>query len=615
MELNSDSTPTSTTPNSPTPEGKPALKETMTRTRRAWRLVDMEGLLKMFSPGERLSLYVLSCLLGLSALMLLVSVNRAISVTVPSHGGSLTEGETSPARFINPVLAVSQADQDLTELVYSGLMRAQPDGTFIPDLASRYDVSADGTTYTFYIRPDATFQDGTPVTSADVLYTVSLAQDPDVKSPHRADWEGVVVSAPDAHTVVFKLPHAYAPFLEDVTLGILPKHLWQSTASTDIPFSTLNTHPIGSGPYSVSHISTDTTGAATEYDLAAFPKFTLGEPYITHIAIKFFTNQDTIIQAFDSGAIDAIAGIAPRSLDQSRERTARSYEHRYPASSASSSIKTRTPRSPTPPCEQALSAAVDKKMVVNSVLLGFGSPLDSPIPPSVLSTKGGAEPAPLKAVLAVKPSDATSTNVANVQTILTKGGWTFDTSKNMWTKGKISLSIKLVTVDMPELTQTANSVAASWRAVGIPVDVQVYPLSEFNNSVLRPRAYEAVLFGEVVGREADLFAFWHSSQRTDPGLNLAMYANSRVDTILSNARGTTDQSLRRSLYEQFATILQQDNPAIFLYSPDFLYVLPKQLKGVQIGALTTPAERFLNVYQWYTSEENVWAFFNTNRSS
>jgi peptide/nickel transport system substrate-binding protein len=139
--------------------------------------------------------------------------------------------------------------------------------------------------------------------------------------------------------------------------------------------------------------------------------------------------------------------------------------------------------------------------------------------------------------------------------------------------------------------------------------VQIYPLSELNTSVIRPRDYDALLFGEVVGRSLDLFAFWHSSQRNDPGLNLAMYASSKVDTYLSEARATVDETKRNSLYAQFASALQKDSPAVFLYAPEFLYVVPKSLQGVELGALTTPSDRFLNVYQWYSETESVWSVF------
>src|SRR5690606_28344341 len=125
-------------------------------------------IMRALSPSERLVIYILSTALALGAFLLLVSVNSAVSVRVPSYGGSITEGVVGPARFINPIIAVSQADGDLAALVYSGLMRAMPDGSLIPDLASHYEISEDGTVYTFTLRGDATFHDGTAVTAGDV---------------------------------------------------------------------------------------------------------------------------------------------------------------------------------------------------------------------------------------------------------------------------------------------------------------------------------------------------------------------------------------------------------------------------------------------------------------
>src|SRR3569832_1291749 len=243
----------------------PDLTQKLTAPRRIGFLKRLKDLLTLFSPAERLVFYILSIVLALLGLALLAGANALVSVEIPASGGSIVEGELGPARFINPLLATSQADQDITALVYSGLMRAMPDGSVVPDLASGYTISSDGTVYTFTLRSDATFQDGTPVTSTDVLFTIQSAQNPLVKSVVRADWDDVAVTAPDTHTIVFKLPHAYAPFLQNTTLGIIPAHLWKNIAAEDLPFSPLNTHPIGSGPYKVQGVSTDNTGSATRY--------------------------------------------------------------------------------------------------------------------------------------------------------------------------------------------------------------------------------------------------------------------------------------------------------------------------------------------------------------
>ena len=116
--------------------------------RRVSWLARFENILPRFSPAERLFLYVLSAILAISAFLLVVEASHYFSVIVPAQGGTLVEGEIGPARFINPLLAVSQADEDLTQLVYSGLLRANADGTYSPDLAESYSISPDGTVYT-----------------------------------------------------------------------------------------------------------------------------------------------------------------------------------------------------------------------------------------------------------------------------------------------------------------------------------------------------------------------------------------------------------------------------------------------------------------------------------
>ena len=580
------------------------------KPRQLWRLGSLEDLMRRFSPGERLLLYIFTLILGLSTLVLLIGVNRAISVSVPAAGGSLSEGETSPARFINPVLAISQADQDLTSLIFSGLMRATPDGSFIPDLASSYSISADGTTYTFMLRPDATFHDGSPVTADDVLFTIGLAQNPDIKSPRRADWEGVSVSAPDAHTIIFTLPHAYAPFIEDTTLGILPKHLWQNITAEEFPFTPLNTHPVGTGPYKIRTINTDSTGSATRYDLEPFARFALGPALLSRISFLFFPNENALLKAYNERHLDTVAAISSSELTSITRKDGAIVRAPLPRVFGIFLNQNHNPVLADASVRAALDAALDKDAIVKNVLGGFGTTLTGPIPPGVLGNPAAAMPMSMKGMSLIASTTPDASRADLARAVLQKGGWSTAATSSIWTKKKMPpLSIKLATADSPELVATADLVAAQWQAAGINVSVQVYPLSEFNNTILRPREYDAVLFGEVVGRDADLFAFWHSSQRNDPGLNLALYTNAKADTLLTDARATTNRRERDKLYEEFAGLITKDQPVVFLYAPEFIYLLPSGLSGVEIGALTTPAERFLNVYQWHTGEEHVWSFF------
>jgi len=592
------------------PDTTKNLKKTLVEERSIWRIGGLEGLLRALSPSERLVLYGFSILLAASALALLAGLNSSVSVTVPAPGGELIEGQVGSARFINPILTISQADEDISKLVYSGLMRSLPDGT-VPDLAESYEISEDGTTYTFTLRESATFHDGTPVTAEDVLFTIAAAQNPDIKSPRRADWDGVRVSSPDARTIVFKLAHAYAPFIENTTLGILPEHVWKDVPAAEFPFSPANTHPIGSGPFRIETVSTDATGSATRYVLVPFKDFTLGQPYLKRITFIFYPNQDEMLKAFEAGRIDAVAGITPADLRNLKRRNFDFVHVPLPRVFGVFFNQSHATVLANASVRQALEAAVDKESLVGSVLGGFGASLEGPIPPGVIGVAQPATPAAYETRAgAATTTNATSTRAGDARAILSRGGWTFSEANGVWTKKKTELAFTIATADEPELVATVNALAEAWRSAGVKVTVQVYSLSELNTSVIRPRQYDAILFGEVVGRTADLFAFWHSSQRNDPGLNLSLYANSRVDSLLTQARATNDTQDREELYKQFAAAVAKDDPAIFLYAPEFLYVVPRDIHGIVLGALTSASERFLNVYQWYTDTEEVWSIFS-----
>ena len=595
------------------------LSEKLTRERSFSHFSKLENLLRSFSPAERLSLYILSAALALSALALLSGVNSAVSVLQPTRGGTYTEGVVEPPRFINPVLALSQSDEDLAQLVYSGLTRALSDSvanvssktsdSVIPDLAESYSISPDGMTYTFTLRKNAKFHDGTPVTSDDVLFTIQTIQKPEIKSPRRADWEGVAVSAPDPRTVIFQLQRAYAPFLDNTTIGILPKHLWNSVSAEEFPFNPLNTRPVGSGPYKVSELQTDSTGAATRYALESFDKFTLGVPYLNKINFLFYPNEDALIKAFNAGKVMSLASVTPTGLSSINQSNSIIMHTPLPRVFGVFFNQGHAPALADASVRAALNVATDKGAIVDSVLNGYGVALTGPIPPGVMKN-----PTPSKSDAELSAQDRAD----KARDILAKGGWTFDTKAGVWKKsarggsasgGKQTLSLSLATADAPELSATANQIAEFWRAAGVDVNVKIYPLSELNTNIIRPRAYDAIFFGEVVGRSLDLFAFWHSSQRNDPGLNLAMYANSKTDTLLANARALTSRSDRENIYNSFSAIIAKDQPAVFLYSPEFIYVVPKTLRGIRLGTLTTPSERFQNAYQWYTDTEHVWNFF------
>lgn len=571
--------------------------------RREPRFKGLHALMRVFTPVQRMLLYFFTIVLALSAFVLIAQANNLISVQVPASGGSFVEGAVGTPRFVNPLLATSQTDLDLTTLIYSGLVREEKDGTFTPDLAESVEISPDGMTYTFRLKEGLTFHDGDPLTAEDVLFTIALAQNPEAKSARRADWEGVSAKADDDRTIVFTLPAPYAPFLENATMGILPKHLWESVPVAEFQFAPLNTRPIGSGAYRIKDVAFDSTGAPTEYELVPFKKFALGEANITRITYRIYPNDEEMQAAYEDGDIDSFVSSSPKLLPRNAENDSNLI--RVPLSRVFSVFLNQNHASvlANASVRNALNAAIDKQKLVNDILGGYGTTLDGPIPSGLMLEEAASSSIPLtEAAVATDHTKA-------ARDILAAGGWKFDETSQSWTRDKTTLSLKIATADTEELVATARAIADAWGAAGIKTDVEVYALQEFNQTILRPRAYDAILFGEVVGRSLDLYAFWHSSQRNDPGLNLALYTNAAADKALTDARSQPDPAARQESYRAFLDAVAEDAPAVFLYSPDVVYLVPKRLHGIDIGTVTTPSERFLDVYHWYRDTERVWDIF------
>ncbi len=569
----------------------------LSQLRRPATLRDAEQLLVHFSAAERLLLYILSAALALSSLILLWQLNDMISVTVPTKGGSFSEAIVGPPRFVNPVLAISQTDTDVTKLVFSGLMRSTADGQLLPDLAESFTVSPDGTTYSFTLRENLTFHDGAELTADDVLYTIAMMKSPEIRSPRRADWEGVQATS-SGRVITFTLPKPYAPFLENMTVGILPEHLWKEVTVSEFAFSPLNTEPIGSGPYQVTETLTEKTGAVTQYNLQPFSKFALGSPYIKNISLVFFADENAAAEAFLFRRVDVVSGVTPELLASSTRTDVRTLSTPLPRVFGIFFNDSHAPILTDIAVRKALNAAVDKDLLLATVLNGHGTVLDGPLVPEYA---GGTEHVPET----ISPED----RLAAAKKILTDADWLFDEETHTWTKDKKTLSLSISTVDTPELRDSARFVADAWNTLGVQTDVHLYSLTELNTAVIRPREYDALLFGEVVGHTLDLYAFWHSKERQDPGLNLAQYANSKADTLLTSARTTDSRKEREALYRKFAEIVTEEVPAVFLFAPSFSYAILTDINGVTLGRIGDPSDRYLNVYDWYIDTERVWSVF------
>ncbi|MFZ1075758.1 MAG: peptide ABC transporter substrate-binding protein [Minisyncoccia bacterium] len=544
--------------------------------------------MRTLSSGDRVLAGILACFVAIASLASIYALEQSFLIQVPAYGGTLREAEMGNPQYINPLLAISDADSDLSTLVYAGLMGLSGTGQLVPVLAERYTASADGKTYTFVLKKNAVFSDGTPVTAADVVFTVQKAQNAAIKSPKFADWSGVGVTALDARTVQFTLSKPYAPFLELTTLGIIPSRLWQNVSNEEFAFSTLQTSPIGAGPFKVQRVSRDATGLIKSVSLVENPRYVLGRPYLNGIRFDFYSQSEDIAQALASGAEDSAYDVGTKGALTAPYARVFGVFFNPSENKAYAQSEVR----------KALSLALDRQDIVTNVLGGYATPIMGPVPPG-----GGVNQT------AIPASQDPTVDAAQV---LESAGWTYSATSHVWQNAKEKQTLSAITIrtsNVPELKNVASAVKADWEKLGIPVDVQLYEPGDLSQNVIRTRQYEALLYGMVIGRDEDLYAFWDSQEINDPGLNIAQYANKTVDALLEDARSSVDAQARAADLQKIEDDVSADYPAAFLYAPDFTYAVPSDLRGVILPQIITPSDRFATVASWYRETDAVWPIF------
>ena len=557
---------------------------------------------------ERVFLGVLLILFLSSVLALAWQVNIGSMVEVPVAGGSLREGLIGAPRFINPLLAETNTDRDLVALVYSGLLRVGTDGDLLPDLAQSYTVSEDGKEYNFILKSGLTWHDGEPLTVDDIVFTVNQLKNPLIRSPLRINWDGVEVSKVSSHEITFKLVQPYSLFLDSLTIGILPSHLWENVAPEAFHFSPYNVESIGSGPYKIAKQWQDKNNLPTAYEFVPFNNFALGRPKINKLFTNFYPSEELLVDAYENGMIDSLSSISPKRLAEFKTASTQILTEPLPRVFGVFFNQNQAEIFTDQKVREALDSVIDRDELVSRVFSNYAVAADRPLP-NLAESEG-------EDTTAAETEAPTKDKQQLAEDTLTKQGWKKDEVSGTWKKKfngvEKTLSFTLSTADTVELAETAEYLKEAWGKLGIPVEVAVSDASTLRQNKIRLRDYDTLLFGLIVGRKPDLYSFWHSSQRLDPGLNVAMYANITVDQLLDKVK-TTNPLEKEKIDEEnrkAADIIAGETPAVFLYSPKFIYLLPNYIENAKLPPLNYPSERFASIYQWHVATEKVWSIFS-----
>lgn len=554
--------------------------------------------------SDRLIIQLLLASVLISAFWFFIALNNNFVTNIPTSGGTLVEGIVGTPRFVNPVLAITRADKDVVALVYSGLMKHTEDGTLAPDIAKEITVSEDGRVYHITLRDDVYFHNGIQLTVKDIAYTIALIQNPELKSPLRGNWERVLIEELGDFEMNIVLEEAYAPFIENLTVGILPREIWDELPTEQLPFSQNNTEPIGTGPYKVADVLRSKTGLISGYKLTAVDHYAV-TPNIDTIVFNFYQNEEALIKALNDKMIASTAGLSNTALENVNTDVYTIIEQALPRTftiyfNQNKSIPLRDKA-----VREALNTAIDKQDLINQLLDGYGVPTNSPIPP-------GFGPAILDEL---SDTEENIDHLTKAKSILSSSGWS-QNGDGKWVKeindSEVVLSIALTTANTPLFDEVATYVAEQWSKLGVEVSISQFEQADLVQAIIRPRSFEALLFGADIGRAVDLYPFWHSSQKDDPGLNIAQYTNIDADALLERIRTTKDAEAEADDIVELISLLNASTPAIFLFTPTFGYVIDKDVHVAPLVKMDNQSNRFTNIEKWHIKSNKVWPIFSNN---
>lgn len=531
---------------------------------------------------------IVLALIGLLVLTSAVAVatDRGQGATEPAYGGVYVEGVAGVPQFLNPLLAVTNVDLDVSRLAFSGLTRFDRDGKIVPDLAANFHVDADGKTWVFELRPDAFWHDGKDLSAEDVLYTVGLVQDPAYAGPYGEAFRGVKVERIDRKTVRFVLPDVFGPFAESTAMPILPAHILNGVRFGELARQPFNLRPVGTGPFKVSEVDT------RQVVLVRHEQFHRTRParagaYLDKVVLRFYRDTSDALVALARGEIDGTGGL--NSVDAERARSLKNVDlYSLPTNDFTAAFLNMRPDKTLfreRPVRQAIAAAIDRGRVLQVAADGRGSVADQFVP---ATSWAHSRDVPRQAHA---PADA--------RTMLDDADWKDHDGDGIRDKGGVTLKFSITASDEPARIAAAQQIAGDLTAIGMRVDVVTVPFAELVDRVARQRTFDVLVVGITTGADPDPYAFFHSSQVKDPGYNFSGYSTLGMDRNLEAARRTYDQVKRKELYGAVFQQIAAEVPVVFLYFSDYLYAQHRTVKGLKVAPVSDPTARFWDVEDWY----------------
>ena len=538
-----------------------------------------ENFIDRISHVKNVRLLILEWALLVLAIIML-SITQAFlyaesyAVTTFTSGGTYSEATLGRVNSLNPLFATTNSEKTLSRLMFLTLSSVDYSGHIGLGLADSIKTDDTGKVWTVRLRSGLNWSDGEPITNEDVIYTVNTIQSPAVISPYSSNMAGVTVSESDGD-LVFTLSTPYANFSSALEFPILPAHILKDVAPNLLLEDAFSSAPITSGAFSFkASQSIGSLGEKIVY-LAPNQDYYEGAPLLDSFAVHAYLDDDDIISALNSGSVTATADLLPTDADKI---TSSSIYEKQTALNSGVFLFFNTTNSIFN--NKNLRKAVQQGIDMRSLRAPVGDEADLDYP--FLSTQIDLKDLP---ALPEYNPDVAKDVIKNAN---------LDQSK----------PVRIATINTGYFPALAENLKFQLENLGFNVATDIMaPDQDFLVNVIRPRNYDILLYEIELGSDPDLFAYYHSSQVTENGLNLSNYSNSFASDALLAARRTIDVPLRNAKYSTFLKFWVEDVPAIGIYQANLSYFVNKNVRSFSPdNRLVTPTDRFEDVILWATEK-------------
>ncbi|MBP9675857.1 MAG: peptide ABC transporter substrate-binding protein [Anaerolineaceae bacterium] len=511
----------------------------------------------------------------------------------PVQGGVYTEALVGNIQRLNPLLdSANNVDRDINRLLFSGIVKFDSRGIPQPDLAESVGVSKDGVLYNIKLKPDMVWHDGQPLTTEDVLFTINLIQNggefiaEDVKNL----WAAVEVNLFDDLNMQIILPEPYAPFMDYLTFGLVPQHLFEGMSIEEIAESPLNLEPVGSGPYRFNELLL-TDSFVSGIRLVAFDGYAGEKPFLQEVIFRFYPDSNSAFQAYQQGLVQGIGEIPPSLIETALlDDSLNVFTGRLPqVSLVLLNLKeTTVPFFQEADIRNALLLGINRNAIVANQFNGQAIVANGVIFPGTWAYNDTIQPVKFDPQLAAE--------------MLKDAGYLVVGEDNPVRENDqgVKLSFVLSYPDDDLHQAIAQMIAEDWADLNIDVTLEAVTPDVFVAQKLETRAYQAALVDLNLSRtpDPDPYPFWDLGQ-AESGQNYSQWNNRLASDSIEQARVTTDLAERTRLYHNFQAIFAEELPALPLYFPVHNYGVSEQILGVTMGPLFDTSDRLMTITEWY----------------